>query len=121
MFTENEITAVFHALASEHRRRILDLLKQRPGMAVGELACEFDVTRIAVMNHIAVLERAGLLISEQDGRARRLYLNAAPIQMIHDRWITEYSAQKARRVTEIKRLAEAAAWSNKRKGHGKKK
>jgi len=109
MLTADEMDAVFHALAHEHRRRILDLVKASPGLSVGQLASAFDVTRIAVMNHLAVLERAGLVVSERDGRARRLYLNAVPIQMIHDRWTTDYSAHWARRLTDIKAIAEAAA------------
>jgi DNA-binding transcriptional ArsR family regulator len=107
--TEDEATLVFHALASEPRRRMMDILKARPGMGVGELANEFDVSRIAVMNHVAVLEKAGLVASEQDGRTRRLYLNAMPIQLIHERWTTEYSAQWAGRMSAIKFAAEAAA------------
>lgn len=109
MLTTDEMDAVFHALAHEHRRRILDLLMAHPGQGVGELAMQFDVTRIAVMNHLAVLEGAGLVLSEPDGRKRRLYLNAAPIQMIHDRWTSDYSAHWAGRLTAIKYAAEAAA------------
>jgi len=116
MITNDEMDAVFHALAHEHRRRILDLVKSRPGVAVGELAGAFDVTRIAVMNHLAVLEKAGLVVSEKDGRSRRLYLNAVPIQAIHDRWTDEYSAHWARRLTDIKALAEAAAAAAAKKG-----
>ncbi|WP_218135318.1 helix-turn-helix transcriptional regulator [Parasphingopyxis sp. CP4] len=110
--------AVFHALAHGVRRRILDLLRDRPGQGVGELAKGFDVSRIAIMNHLAVLEKAGLVVSERDGRVRRLYLNAAPIQMIHDRWTDEYSALWAGRVTGLKYAAEAAArkQSSERKG-----
>lgn len=107
--TEGEATLIFHALAHEHRRRVLDLVKARPGLGVGELAAAFDVSRIAVMNHLAVLEKAGLIISQADGRTRRLYLNAAPIQLIHERWTTEYSAHWANRLTAIKYAAEAAA------------
>ena len=109
MITDDEMDAVFHALAHEHRRRILDLVMAKPGLAVGELAAAFDVTRIAVMNHLAVLEKAGLVLSEKDGRSRRLYLNSAPIQMIHDRWTDAYSAHWGRRLIDIKALAEAAA------------
>ncbi len=114
MFTEQQTTAVLQALAHETRRAILDVLMARPGIGVGALAGEFDVTRIAVMNHLAVLERAGLIVSEQAGRTRRLYINVAPIQIIHDRWTTEYSAYWARRVTGIKALAEAT--ENKKRG-----
>ena len=102
------MTAVFHALAHETRRKIMDVLKARPGIAVGELAQEFDVTRIAVMNHLAVLEDAGLVVSQKDGRTRRLHLNAAPIQMINDRWLDDYTGHWARKLTGIKYAAEAA-------------
>lgn len=118
MSTEDDMTAVFHALAHETRRKIMDVLKTRPGLGVGELAQEFDVTRIAVMNHLAVLEDAGLVVSEKEGRTRRLYLNAAPIQMINDRWLDDYSGHWARKLTGIKYAAEAAAAKQKR-GQGK--
>jgi DNA-binding transcriptional ArsR family regulator len=112
------MSAVFHALAHESRRKILDVLKAHPGIGVGELASEFDVTRIAVMNHLAVLEDAGLVVSEKDGRVRRLYLNAAPIQMINDRWMSDFSSHWASKLTGIKYAAEAAA-EKARKGRGK--
>lgn len=99
--------AVFQALANESRRRMLDCIKAEPGIPVGALASEFDVSRIAVMKHLAVLEAAELVVSQKDGRSRRLYFNAAPIQMIYDRWTNEYSAYWAGELTKIKYLAEA--------------
>jgi DNA-binding transcriptional ArsR family regulator len=108
MITDDEMDSVFHALAHALRRRILDLVSAGPGLSVGRLALNFDVSRIAVMNHLAVLERAGLILSERDGRSRRLYLNAVPIEQIHDRWTSQYSAHWARRLNDIKYAAEAA-------------
>ncbi|CAG0911431.1 unnamed protein product, partial [Cyprideis torosa] len=67
--------AVFQALAHTTRRQILDIVRDKAGLSVGELARHFDVSRIAVMNHLAVLEKAGLIISEKTGRTRKLYLN----------------------------------------------
>lgn len=107
MLKAEDMDAVFQALAHESRRRMLDIVKEEPGIGVGALAGEFDVTRIAVMKHLAVLEDANLIISQKDGRTRKLYFNAAPIQMIHDRWTTEYSAYWAGHLTRIKYLAEA--------------
>ena len=95
----------------------MDVLKAHPGIGVGQLALKFDVSRIAVMNHLAVLETAGLIVSEKDGRTRRLYLTAAPIQMINDRWMSDYSAHWARKLTGIKYAAEAAAKA--KRGQGK--
>lgn len=109
MFTNDEMNAVFHALAHETRRAILDILRASPGLGVGELAKSFDVTRIAVMNHLAVLEAAGLVTSLKEGRVRRLYLNLAPIRMIYDRWSDDYSDYWSGRLISLKYAAEAAA------------
>ena len=107
MLDDRDMDALFTALGNESRRRMLDIIKEQPGIGVGLLATEFDVSRIAVMKHLAVLEAANLVVSEKEGRTRRLYFNAAPIQMIHDRWTTEYSAYWAGQMTRIKYLAEA--------------
>lgn len=100
---------VFHALAHATRRTILDRLRDQPGLTVGKLAGHFDVSRIAIMSHLTVLERAGLIISEKEGRTRKLYLNAVPIQQIQDRWLDQYGAHFASRLTSIKYAAEHAA------------
>lgn len=87
----------------------MDIVAAAPGITVGALAAEFDVSRIAVMNHLAVLEGAGLILSEKDGRARRLMLNVMPIAEIHARWADAYSAYWSDRTLIVKQLAEAAA------------
>ncbi|MEM8919243.1 MAG: helix-turn-helix transcriptional regulator [Pseudomonadota bacterium] len=109
MFNESHMDQIFHALSHETRRKILDLLRDRPGQGVGVLARSFDVSRIAIMNHLTVLEKAGLVISEKDGRSRLLYLNLVPLQMIHERWSDEYGAHWAGRLTTLKNLAEQKA------------
>lgn len=109
MITYDDMDAVFHALAHSARRAMLDHVREKPGLTVGELASKFDVSRIAVMNHLAVLEKADLIISEKDGRARRLYFNALPIQDIYERWTDTYSAHWAERASTIKYAAEAVA------------
>ena len=103
---DDELSCVFAALAHETRRRILDLLRDRPGAGVGEVAAEFDISRIAIMKHLQTLEDANLIISRKDGRLRRLYFNAAPIRMIYDRWTDDYSSYWAGEVTRLKYLAE---------------
>ena len=97
---------VFQALASAPRRQILDIVREKPGCNVSEVCRYFDVSRIAVMKHLAVLENTGLLISRKQGRTRRLYFNAAPIQAIYERWTTEYSGLWASRLTAFKRQVE---------------
>ena len=93
---------VFHALAHSGRRRILDIVKDRPGTTVRDVAVEFEISRVGVLKHINVLEDAELLVSVKRGRERRLHFNSVPIQMIHDRWSSEYSALWAGRLTRLK-------------------
>lgn len=105
----DEMDAVFAALASEPRRRILDVLKREPGANVNRV-CEFfdEMGRVAVMKHLDVLEDANLLVSERVGRERQLYFNPVPIHMIHDRWTTEFSAYWAGGLARLKYRQENA-------------
>lgn len=99
---DDQMDALFHALAHGERRRMLDIVKRDPGCCVNDVAAHFDISRIAVMKHLGVLEAARLLLSEKVGRQRRLYFNAVPIQLIHDRWTTEFSAHWAGQLTQLK-------------------
>ncbi len=107
---DDALDAVFFALAFEPRRRILDVLKREGGCNVNRVAEHFDgeLTRFAVMKLLATLEQAGLVIAEREGRDKRLWLNATPIQWIHERWTSEYSAYWAARLTQLKFAAEGA-------------
>lgn len=107
--TDDETDALFHALAHVQRRRIVDLVTAEPGITVGRLAGHFDVSRIAVMNHLTTLERAGLVLSERAGTTRRLYVNTAPIRAIYERWTSDFSGHWAGHLLNIKRAAEQAA------------
>jgi predicted transcriptional regulator len=98
----DSMDTVFVALGSPARRKILDIVKDRPGCTVKHVAAFFKMSRIAVMKHLRILVQAGLVISEKEGRSRRLYFNCVPIQMIYDRWTTEYSALWASGMTKVK-------------------
>ncbi len=100
--TPESMNLVFEALAHPVRRKILDVLKERPGANVNEVCGYFEISRIAVMKHLRVLEAADLIVSRKQGRIRELYFNAVPIQMIHDRWTSQYSALWAGSLTRIK-------------------
>jgi len=104
---EDLLGAVFAALAHASRRQMLDILKDRPGCSVNHVAAHFDMSRIAVMKHLRVLERAGLVLSEKRGRTRELFFNAVPIQEIHDRWTSEFSALWAGRLARVKYRVES--------------
>ena len=106
----DQLDAVFFALASELRRRILDALKESPGCNVNGVCDKLQhlIGRFAVMKHLATLEAAGLVIARRAGRERLLWFDPTPIQWIHDRWATEFSAYWAARLTRLKFGAEGA-------------
>jgi DNA-binding transcriptional ArsR family regulator len=82
---------VFKALSSRTRRAILDLLKDHP-RTTGELCDHFPaLDRCTTMQHLGVLERAGLVVAQRRGRERWNHLDVLPIKLIHDRWIGEYA------------------------------
>ncbi len=82
---------VFKAMAGGDRRKILDLLHESP-MTTGEICKHLDwLNRCTVMQHLQVLENARLVISKKKGRSRWNYLDVAPIQRIHERWISDYA------------------------------
>jgi len=58
------------------------------------------------MQHIGVLERAGLVIARRRGRERWNYLNALPIKRIHDRWIGRYAAGAVGLLARLKEVME---------------
>jgi DNA-binding transcriptional ArsR family regulator len=107
--------SVFRALAHPNRRRILDILKEQAGASVTDVCGYFETSRIAVMKHLRILEEAALVTSVKEGRTRQLYFNAVPIQMIHDRWSTEYSALWAAQLTRLKYKVESGRKTKARK------
>lgn len=58
---------VFKALSDPTRRRVLQLLRERP-MSAGELSDNFPVSKPTMSAHFAVLQEAGLIESEKSGR-----------------------------------------------------
>jgi DNA-binding transcriptional ArsR family regulator len=87
-YPAKSLDAIFSALSDSTRRAILARLSEGD-LTVGELAEPFDMSLPAVSKHLRVLERAGLLIQEKDGRIRRCHLNAEPLQGAAQ-WIAHY-------------------------------
>lgn len=90
--------AIFRALGHRTRRRMLDELKAGP-LTTGIL-CDLhpELDRCTVMQHLAVLTDANLVIVERKGRERWNHLNAIPIQQIHQRWIGAFAGYAADRL-----------------------
>src|SRR6185369_1877508 len=95
--------AVFKALADGRRRKMLDLLKAAP-LTTGDLCAEFpQLNRCTVMQHLGVLERAGLILVKREGRLRWNYINPLPIKAIHDRWISPHARNAVAVLERMKR------------------
>ena len=91
MSSDSKDDELFKALANATRRRLLDAIRDAP-QTTGALCDAFpDIDRCTVMQHLKVLESAGLVLATREGRERWNHLNALPIQQIHDRWISQYA------------------------------
>ncbi len=93
---------VFRALADPTRRALLDALFELDGQTLAALTARHDMTRIAVAKHLRLLEDAGLVVSKRRGREKHHYLNAVPIQLLHDRWVSKYTERWAAGLTGLK-------------------
>jgi len=94
---------VFKALADSRRRKLLDLVRDKP-KTTSDLCKKFpELDRCTVMQHLGVLEKADLIIVQKKGRFRWNYLNAVPIREIYDRWINQYASPNVELLTKLKR------------------
>ncbi len=86
-----DLDCVLHALANPWRRRMVELLSRHPyrtgGLQVALLPAH--LSRFAVMQHLKVLEQAGLVVSGRFGRARSNQLNPLPLQKLA-RWAAQF-------------------------------
>jgi DNA-binding transcriptional ArsR family regulator len=107
MSSEKKQALVFKALADTRRRKILDLLKKEE-LTTGDICAHFKkLDRCTVMQHLKVLETAGLVIVRREGRLRWNYLNAVPIREIYNRWISQYADFPVELLTKLKSDLEA--------------
>ena len=101
---------IWKALGSPHRRALLDALKDGPKTT--SALCEVlpRLSRYAVMQHLGVLERAGVVLVRREGRERWNELNAVPIQRELERWLSGFQQASASQLLAFERhLQETAA------------
>lgn len=84
------LDATFQALADPTRRAIVAALA-RGQASVSELARPHRMSLPAVMKHLGVLQRAGLVTQRKSGRTRRCRLSARPLRQAQA-WISQYRA-----------------------------
>ena len=84
----DKLSIVFAALADPTRRAILAALAVGP-MPVGEIAKPFAMSEPAVIKHLKVLERAGLVETDRIGQMRPRKLNSQPLAEANN-WVEQY-------------------------------
>ena len=84
---------MFKALADPTRRAILDELIDRNGQTLFEICARLvskhglGSTRQAISQHLDVLEAAGMVHTERDGRYKFHYVDTSPLETIVERWL----------------------------------
>jgi len=95
--------AVFKALATASRRKLLDELRKENGQTLSELCEHLDMTRQAVTKHLVLLEKANLIAVMWRGRKKLHYLNPVPIHEIAERWIGKYERHRLQALSDLKK------------------
>lgn len=104
-YKQQSLDAVFAALADPTRRAIAERLAEGPA-SMTELAAPFEVTLPAIVKHLAVLEHAGLVEHEKDGRVRYFALVPAQLDGIVD-WLQRYGGFWRGRFDELHRYLDS--------------
>jgi len=93
------IDRVFHALGDPTRRAIVEKLSVRP-LSVSRLAEPLDITLAAVVQHLQVLERSGLVHTEKVGRVRTCRIEPAGLS-VAEQWIGDRRVVWERRLDRL--------------------
>ena len=95
------MATTFDVLAEPRRRRILDLLRERP-RSVGELVDLLGLTQPGTSKHLRVLREAGLVQVRQDAQRRWYELRPEPLAEV-DAWLEPYRRLWAGRLDALER------------------
>ncbi len=96
-----DLDRMFQALADGTRRAMVERLSRGPA-SVSDLAAPFAMSLPAIVQHLRVLEEAGLIRTEKRGRVRTCTLDAGALTRA-ERWISE---RRAGWETKLDRLGE---------------
>jgi DNA-binding transcriptional ArsR family regulator len=97
-----DIDRVFHALGDPTRRALVEKLSEGP-VSVSRLAKPLDITLAAVVQHLHVLERSGLVRTAKLGRVRTCRIEPKGLT-VAERWIVDRRSLWARRFDRLGKL-----------------
>jgi DNA-binding transcriptional ArsR family regulator len=112
------LDSTFAALADATRRGILAHLAQQGETSVSDLAAPYKMSLPAVSKHLRVLEHAGLVSRQKDGRVHRCRLRAEPMKNAAA-WIEHYRQFWEAQLDSLARYLEDSAKEEVRRKHGK--
>jgi len=95
----DRLDEMFHALADGTRRAMVERLARGPA-SVSELAEPFEMSMPAVVQHLKVLEGAGIVTSEKVGRVRTVQL-APDALAVGGEWIARQRLPAERRLDRL--------------------
>jgi DNA-binding transcriptional ArsR family regulator len=95
---------VFSALANPVRRQVIALLLVKERTA-GAIADEFELSRSAVSEHLAVLRQADLVRETKSGRERIYALNAEPLSELR-KWLEPFECYWKTRLAQLAKQLE---------------
>lgn len=98
---------VFKALADPTRRSLLDELYRADGQTLSALEGRLAMSRFGVMKHLRILEDTGLVVVRRRGREKLHFLNAVPIRLVHDRWVSKFAQPWVATLSDLKSDLEA--------------
>ena len=96
---------LFAALGDPTRRAVLNILAARGEASATVIASQLPVSRPAVVKHLGVLDRAGLLKERRQGREVLFSVRPEPLESA-SHWLAVVASEWDRRLTALKRLAE---------------
>src|SRR6516162_4207901 len=102
----NDLDLIWKALADETRRSILDCLRDGPKRTTQIVERFLELSRFGVMKHLQVLRDAGLVLTREEGRTCVNSLNAVPIRLIYERWVSKFAEHWAKTLIGLKESLE---------------
>ncbi len=104
--TMKRLAEAFHALADPTRLAVVERLSVGP-VSTTELARPFDMALPSFIQHLGVLERAGIITSTKTGRVRVYQLVPGALGHVVD-WLVEHRSHWERRLDQLDALLIAA-------------
>ena len=102
---QTDLDSMFQALADPTRRRMVERLSRGPA-SVSELAVPFAMSLPAIVQHLQVLEHAGLVKTEKIGRTRTCTIDTGSLSLV-EKWINDRRIGWEKRLDRLGALLDA--------------